>query len=370
MLRRKLKVKAKAHPDYLIMTCLALLVVFGLTMLASASSNLGKIKFDDTYYYLKHQLIYGLIPGALGFFFLSRIYYRSYEKFAVVFLIVSIVLLSLVFTPLGVTAKGANRWLSFGPITFQPGEIVKITFILYLAAWLSKGKERQKNFLRGFLPFVLIIGSLAALLLGQPATSTAAILIGTALIIYFMSGARWLYVLGFGLVGALIFLSLIYTTPYRWERIKAFLDPNSNIQTTGYHLNQARIAIGSGGLTGVGFGKSTTKISYLPEPVGDSIFAIIAEEFGFIGASVMATLFLFLILRIFLLSRKTADGFARLILIGFGTLIAFQVFIHIGAISGLLPLTGTPLPFVSYGGTALAVFMSMGGIAVNISKYV
>lgn len=369
MLRRKLKARRTGHPDYFIMVCLALIVAFGLVMLASASSNLGKVKFNDTYYYLKHQLIYGLIPGIFGFFIVSRIYYRRYEKLALVFLIVSVALLSLVFTPLGITAKGASRWLSFGPITFQPAEIVKITFILYLAAWLGRDKERPKSFLKGFLPFMLIIGSVTVLLLNQPATSTAAIMLAASLVIYFMSGARWIYSLGFALAGAALFLGLIYITPYRWERVKAYLNPETDIETTGYHLNQARIAIGSGGLTGVGFGQSTTKISYLPEPIGDSIFAVVAEEFGFIGGIALILIFFTLVLKIFLLSRRCPDKFGQLLLLGFGTLIAVQTFIHIGAISGLLPLTGTPLPFISYGGTALAVFLTMGGIIVNISKY-
>ncbi len=368
-MRRKLKVKSKARSDYLIMTCLALLVAFGLAMLASASSHLGTTKFGDPYYYLKHQLIYGLSIGLIGYFIMSKIYYRRLEKYALVALIISIGLLALVFTPLGVQAKGAARWLALGPITFQPSEIVKLTFIIYLAAWLSGEREREKKLWTGFLPFLLVLGLIAGLLLYQPSTSAAAIFIFTALAVYFAGGARLRYLTLIGITALLGLLLIIYLTPYRWERILSFLEPETNLETTGFHRSQALIAIGSGGLKGVGFGQSTTKISYLPEPIGDSIFAVAAEEFGFIGSSVIILIFFILVLRIFLLARRCPDKFGQLLLTGFGILIAIQTFIHVGAISGLLPLTGTPLPFVSYGGTALAVFMTMGGIIVNISKY-
>jgi len=369
MFRRKLQIRKRGHPDYLIIACLAILVVFGLAMLASASSNLGKIRFGDTYYYLKHQIMYGLSFGLVGFFLVSKIYYRRYEKLALVFLLIAIGLLALVFTPLGVDVKGATRWLSFGPITFQPAEIAKLAFIIYLAAWLGKHLERQKSFWQGLVPLLLVIALVTGLLLRQPATSTVVILIAIALIVYFVSGAKLTHIAGVSLLALAVLLMVIYLTPYRWDRIQNFLEPESDLEAGGFHLNQALIAIGSGGTLGVGYGESTTKISYLPEPVGDSIFAVIAEELGFIGSSALIIVFLILILRLFILANRTRDKFGQLLLVGFGSLLALQSFMHIAAISGLVPLTGTPLPFISYGGTALAVFMTMGGIAVNISKY-
>ena len=369
MIFGKSRVKKRGSPDYLIIACVLILVIFGLLMLSSASSHLGKSKFNDTYYYLKHQIIYGLSLGILGFFLMSRIYYRRLEKLAVPFLLISIVLLILVFTPLGVATKGAARWVGLGPVSFQPSEIVKMTFLIYLASWFASRDERKRTFKQGLVPFLSMLGVISALLLRQPSTSTAVILLATALIAYFMSGSKVSYIFGVTLVSALALLTIIYATPYRRERIQSFLSPNENIEASGFHLNQALIAIGSGGLAGVGYGQSTTKVSFLPEPVGDSIFAIIGEELGFIGSALLITVFLILILRILSLSRKAPDKFAELILISFGTLIAIQTFVHIAAISGLLPLTGTPLPFISYGGTALAVFMTMGGIIVNISKY-
>ncbi|MDO8430190.1 MAG: putative peptidoglycan glycosyltransferase FtsW [bacterium] len=356
-------------PDYVVIFSTIFLVIFGLVMLMSASSNLGKVKFGDSYFYLKHQLISGLIFGILGFWLTSRFYYRYYQNFAVVFLMISIILLLLVFTPLGMTSGGATRWLHLGPFTFQPSELLKIFFIIYLASWLGSKSYRQHDFFGGFLPFLIILSLIGSLLLLQPSTSTAVILTVTALIIYFTSGAKISYIFSAIILGLIGFLIISYSTPYRWERIMSFINPSSNIQTSSYQINQALIAIGSGGLWGVGYGQSTTKLRYLPQPIDDSIFAVIAEELGFIGSIFVIFVFISLIIRIFLLSRKTSDEFGKLLLVGFGSLIALQAFMHIGAISGLIPLTGVPLPYISYGGTALAIFMTISGIIVNISKY-
>lgn len=360
----------KSHkPDYLIVFCLAFLVIFGLITLASASSNLGQAKFNNSLYYLKHQIFYGLSLGLLGFAAAYKIRYRHYEKIAIFLLILSVAMLVLVFTPLGFEAGGAERWIRFGPLTFQPAEILKITFILYLAAWLARQGERHSSFYKGFLPLFVVLAIVAGLLFKQPATTTVVIIIASALIVYFVSGAKFRYIVAAGLAGMVVVALLVYFTPYRFQRVMNFLQPNANPLAGGYHINQALIAIGSGGLTGVGFGQSTTKIQFLPEPIGDSIFAVMAEELGFIGSFALIAVFAVLVLRILFLARKTRDKFGKLLLIGFGSLVGIQVFINIAAISGLIPLTGVPLPFISYGGTNLAVFMTMGGIIVNISKY-
>jgi Bacterial cell division membrane protein len=254
-------------------------------------------------------------------------------------------------------------------ISFQPGELLKLTLIIYIASWLSKDARRSLQFGKGFIPFLIIIGIIATLLILQPSTSTVAMLTLTGFGMYFVSGAKLRYIAGLLACMALALALITIITPYRFERVKNFLDPTSDPMRGGFHLNQAQIAIGSGKVFGVGFGNSTTKLGYLPEPLGDSIFAIIAEELGFIGSSVLVSAFLILVLRIFLLARRAPDVFGELLLVGFGTLIALQTIVNIAAISGLLPLTGTPLPFISYGGTALAIFMTMGGIIANISKY-
>ncbi len=361
--------KPGGAPDYLIILVTFFLVIFGLVMVASASSELAQKNFGDSYFYLKHQIYYGLSIGLVGFFFASKIYYKNYQKIAVPLLIFTIVGLILVFTPLGVKAGGASRWLQFGPLIFQPSEILKITFVAYLAAWLSGNEARKTGFWGGFVPFLVICGLVAALLILQPSTSVVAILMFTALGLYFISGARLSYIFGAIILGIMALALIAYSSPYRWQRIVGFLNPQENTQGTTYHINQSLIAIGSGGIFGVGYGQSTTKILYLPEPIGDSIFAVIGEEFGFVGAMVLVAAFLALVIRGFILSRRIYDGFGQLLLVGFSFLIGIQAFVHIGAISGLIPLTGIPLPYISYGGTALAVFMTISGIMVNISKY-
>ena len=360
--------RRRRKSDLIIVFCTFFLVIAGLVMLASASSNLGKIRFDDTYHYLKHQLMFGVSFGLIGFFLASKIYYRFYEKIAVILILVGLGLLLLVYTPFGLQTGGAERWIQLGPISFQPAEFMNIAMIVYLAAWLRK-KERTKKAIKGLVPFLIVVGLTTYLLLKQPSTSSAAILLAVSLIIYFASGTKFSHVLAIILIGVIAFGSVIYLSPYRWERVQSFLNPEANQLSSGYHINQTLIAIGSGGLWGVGYGQSTTKIKYLPEPIGDSIFAVIAEEMGFVGTGVLMGIFLLLILRTFQVAARARDKFGHLLLVGFGSLIAIQAFVNIAAVSGVIPLTGAPLPFISYGGTALVSFMTIAGIINNVSKY-
>lgn len=355
--------------DYTIVFCVVFLILIGLVMLASASSHLAQLRFGDTYYYLRHQIFYGLSFGIIGFLVTTRIYYRVYERLSFILFLISIGFLLLVFTSFGVKAGGAERWLQFGSVIFQPSEFLKITLIMYLSAWLARQKERSWSFRRGILPFIVIMGGVTFLLLQQPSTSTAIILLLTALGIYFASGARVSYILGAISVSAIILGAIIYTSPYRWARVQTFLNPDQNTQSTGYHINQTLISIGNGGLWGVGYGQSTTKVRYLPEPIGDSIFAVIAEEIGFVGVMVLIGIFFLFIVRSFYIAACTNDSFGQLMAIGFGLLIAIQSFVNIASVSGVIPLTGAPLPFISYGGTALAVFMTISGILNNISRF-
>lgn len=365
-MRRSIKTNT---PDYFFIALVVLLVIFGLVMLASASSDLAKALFGNSYYYLLHQIYYGLSFGIIGFAAGALVPFRNLAKFAIPLLVVGIILLILVFTPLGLKLKGSERWIAFGPVTFQPGEFMKLAFLIFLAAWISKNKERSTSFARGFIPFLILIGLVAGLLVLQPSTTIAVIIFLASAVMYFAAGARLKFLLWSGGLVALCVAGLILVTPYRMERINAFFHPNSDPLGATYHINQAQTAIGSGGLWGVGYGESTTKVKYLPEPIGDSIFAVIGEELGFAGAMGMIALFGLFIWRGMRIALKTSDLFGRLMVTGFVSLIGIQAFINIGAISGIIPLTGVPLPFVSYGGTALAVFLTMSGIIVNISKY-
>ncbi len=361
----------KSHqPDYFLASTILLLLVAGLVILTSASSELGRIKFGDSFYYLKHQIMFGLSLGLAGFLAAYFIPYKRYKNAAFALLIFSIILLALVFTQLGVTAGGASRWLRFGPLVFQPAEFVKLAFILYLAAWLSNTKmNRDKDFWTGFMPFILISGFIAALLVLQPATSTVMILMGAGMVMYFISGAKLSHIAIVIMAGIAGLSLVILSTPYRLQRVMTFFNHEKDASGAAYQINQSLNAIGSGGLFGVGYGRSTTKIGSLPGPIDDSIFAVAAEELGFVGAGFLVILFGLLVFRLFWLARNLRDKFGQLILVGFGSLVAFQSLVNMGAISGLLPLTGVPLPFISYGGTALAVFLTLSGIVLNISKY-
>ena len=365
--------KSGHRPDYTFLSCVVLLVIFGLVMLSSASSDLGKNKFNDTYYYLRHQILYGLSFGIVGFLIASRLHYRYWQKIATLLLIINVIALILVFTPLGVPHGQAKRWLDIGPISIQPSELLKFVFMVYLAAWLaSRGKSdnRQKKFFTGYLPFLAICGLVGFLVFSQPSTTTTGIILFSALLVYFASGAKLRYILLTIILGvAGVYMLLNVTKDYRLERLINFMQQETNLQTKGFHLNQSLIAIGSGGWFGVGFGKSIAKSTYLPEPIGDSIFAVIAEELGFIGVLVLMAIFLVLIIRGLSIAKNSRDQFARLAVIGFISVIAIQTAIHLAANSGLMPLTGVPLPFISYGGSSLAVFLTMAGAIGNISKY-
>ncbi|HUY69632.1 MAG TPA: putative peptidoglycan glycosyltransferase FtsW [Candidatus Tyrphobacter sp.] len=358
----------KKQVDLIILISLILLVVFGLIELSSASSDLGKVVFNDAYYYLKHQIFYGLSFGVLGFLIGVLVPYKRYKKITPLLLIINLVFLLALFTPLGVSSGGAERWLKLGPIIFQPTELLKITLVLYLAAWFSNGRMNRRNFLEGFLPFIAIVGFIGLLLLFQHSTSAAVILTLAALAIYFVGGANPKYLAAIFASGFLVLALAVWLTPYRFARIATFLHPSENAQGSSYQINQSLISIGSGGFWGVGYGQSEIK-RYLPARIDDSIFAVLAEEFGFVGSTFLIAAYLLLIIRGYLLARDTKDSFARLILVGFSTILGVQVFIHIGANTGLIPLTGVPLPFISYGGTSLAIFITMAGMMLGISKY-
>lgn len=358
----------RSAPDYVFIFLLTVLVVFGLVMLTSASSDLAKAQYGDSFYYLTHQILFGLLPGLAGFlvgFFLD---YKVWQKISLYLLIASVVFLVLVFTPLGFQAYGADRWLHILGFGFQPSEFAKLAVILYIASWLSKTSVRRHNFREGTLPFFIILMMVVLPIVLQPATTTVVLIVSSALIMYLVAGAK-LKSLAFIIIVGLLALALLITiTPYRFQRVFSFLHPNSDTLGKTYQINQSLIAIGSGGLWGVGYGRSTTKLHYLPEPMGDSIFAVIAEELGFIGSVGLIALFLLFVWRGMKIAKRAPDLFSQLTIVGFVSLIGLQAFVHMGAVSGLLPFTGIPLPFTSYGGTALAVFLTMSGIIVNVSR--
>ena len=347
------------------------LIVFGLVMLASASAPGGYDKFGDSYYYVKHQVVFGLIPGLFGMFIMSRIPHAFWKRHAMGLLLASVVLLVLVFIPGFSAGIGtAHSWVSVGGwFSFQPSEIVKLTFLFYLCAWLAaRGEEGMKDLSSGFVTFALALGGVMALLIAEPDIGTMSILAGMAVAVYFAAGAPILYVGGLIGGGIAALAALIGLAPYRAARFMTFLNPELDPQGIGYQMRQALIAIGSGGIWGRGLALSRQKFNYLPEPMGDSIFAIIAEEFGFIGSVSLLIMLLLFYLRGIIIIRDVHDLFGKLLGFGALLLIIVQAIVNIAAISGVMPLTGIPLSFISYGGSSLAITLLEIGVILNISK--
>ncbi len=338
-------------------------------MLASASWPLGFDRFQDGYYFLKHQLIFGLLPGVVGCLVAMRVPYDKFRAFSPHMLALSLLLLTLVFIP-GLSADfGTSKsWISLGSLSFQPSELVKLTFLIYLAAWLEKRARHEiKTLAEGLLPFLTVLAVIATLLILQPDTGTLAIIVLTAVVVYFMAGAPLHHLFGLVFVGTGAFALLIKFSPYRANRVLTFLHPELDPLGVGYHINQAMLAIGSGGIFGRGYGHSLQKFQYLPEVAGDSIFAVMAEELGFVLVSAFILGYVLYIFRGFYIAERAPDAFGRYLLIGIMTWFGFQAFVNIGAMVGLMPITGVPLPFVSYGGTALAVSLTAAGIVLNVS---
>ncbi|EKE22017.1 MAG: hypothetical protein ACD_7C00079G0002 [uncultured bacterium] len=362
--------KETKQMDKTLLTIILMLSVFGLMMISSASVLYSQTRFNDPNYFLSHQFIYGFLPGILVLYIFSRIDYHFWRKFAVPFFIISIVALILVFIPqIGKNIYGASRWINLGPISFQPSEMAKLSIILYLAAWLtSKGKEGVRDIYEGMLPFLGILAVMSFLIIKQPDTGTLAVVILISVVMFFISGANLSHIWGIFLGGSVILAGLIAVAPYRLNRILVFLNPEHDPQGVGYQITQALLAVGSGGVLGVGLGHSRQKFNYLPEPVGDSIFAIVGEELGMLGAAIIVLTFVFFALRGLKIAKNAPDDFGKIMAVGIVGWVIFQAFVNISAILAIIPLTGIPLPFISYGGTSFVFLMVGMGILLNISK--
>lgn len=355
--------------DQILTITIFALIVFGLVMISSAGVAVSQYRFNDGYYFFKHQLFYGVLPGLLLMYLAQKIDYRIWKKFAFFLFAANLFFLVLVFIPgLGLKFQGASRWIQLGPFSFQPSEMLKLTMILYLAAWLEGKKDLRTDFFEGFVPFLAIIGVVSFLIMKQPDMGTLGVIVLVAMCVYFLSGAKTSHIAAMIGGGVVAFLALVKFESYRMNRLLVFLHPELDPRGIGYQINQALLAIGSGGIFGLGLGHSRQKFNYLPEPVGDSIFAIICEEIGLIGAVILILLFLVFAMRGFKIAKNAPDMFGRLVAVGITSWIIFQTLINISAISGLIPLTGVTLPFVSYGGTSLIFSMIGVGILLNISK--
>lgn len=345
------------------------LVVFGLVALTSASSPVGYEKFGDTYFYLKRQVLYGLLPGLLLFWLLIKIDYTKWQKFSWFIYAFSIVLLVLVFIPgIGNVINGSKSWINIGGYSFQPAEFAKLAIII-MAARLLSDKERDKsNWQFGLLPILAILAPAFGLILIQPDIGTLSIIVVILFAMLYVAQVPKKFLAVLGGLGVVVFIGLMLSAPYRMQRLTVFLHPELDPKGIGYHMNQAFLAIGSGGFWGFGLGHSRQKFQYLPEVSSDSIYAIIAEENGFLISAGLLILILIISWRGLFIAKSAPDDFGRLLVTGIMVWLAWQSFLNIGAMVGVLPLTGVPLPFVSHGGSALMTELAAVGIVAGVSR--
>lgn len=345
------------------------LVVFGFLIFTSASLGVlarDEVKFSNVAF---NQIFYGLFLGSIACIVFTRIDYHVWRKYAFWIFITSIFLTLLVFIDaLSLAHGGAKRWVNLRFITFQPSEFLKIGFIVYFSAWLSSIKTKVQTFKWGMMPFLIFMLVIGGILLAQPDTDTFAVIIFASLAMYVTAGAKWKHMALIMLMGIAIISILAFTRPYIMQRIQTMLDPSANTQTSGYQLRQSLIAVGSGQVWGRGFGQSIQKFEYLPEPIGDSVFAVAAEEFGFIGMIILLFVYTMFTLEGLRIANNAKDDFGKYLALGIVVMIISQAFLNIGGMIGILPLTGIPLPFISHGGTALFITLIKVGIIMNISR--
>ena len=353
-----------------------LLTIMGLVMLFSASFPSANYESGDPAYYLKRQGLFALL-GLAAMLAMARIDYHRLRGMTKILMYVSVFLLALVLVPgVGITQNGATRWLGkAGVLTFQPSEIAKLAIIVYFADSISKKKNLMENFKYGVRPYILILGFFAGLMLLEPHLSGTILIVGTGIVLMIVGGLdkRWIIggISGVAAVG-LIYVKLVEAgiISYGADRIRMWKDPWIDALDEGYQMCQSLIAIGSGGLTGVGLGKGRQKFLYLPEEHNDFIFAVVCEELGLIGATLVMLVFALLILRGFWIALQARDRFGALLVVGIMTQISLQTFLNIAVVSGLVPATGISLPFFSYGGTALALQLFEMGIVLSVSRQI
>ena len=370
---------AKNKPDYYLFAIVAVLILFGLAIIASVSASISP---DNPMFYLFRHIKRGLIPGLLLGFAAFKMPLPLLRKWSFALLLFSLFLTALVFVPgIGIHMGGATRWINLGLVTFQPSELLKLSFILYLAAWLAartaepESKKRELVFKKlgswsntTLFAFLAIMGIIVLLLIKQPDASTLVLIAACAFLMYFLAQTplkHSLLIIGLGICGLFF---LVGTGSYRFARMLVFWDRGTDPMGLGFQINQAIITIGSGGIFGTGFGMGIQR--FLPQPLADSIFAVFAEQAGFIGSSALIILFVLFFWRGWVIAKKSGDNFCKLTALGISFWIILQAFVHIGVSLGLVPVTGIPLPFISYGGTAMAISLIGVGILLNISKNV
>ena len=355
--------KTFAHkPDFILLFTSIALLLFGLLMVYNSSPVTALRDFGDPFYLARLQVIWAGVAAIAGFI-AYKINYKVLEKFGSLFIVVAIGLLLAVFIPgLGVEIYGAKRWISVGGFfSIQPAELVKLAYIIYLASWLSKKVK--------LAPFIFITLIISAIVIFQRDLGTTIIISVTGLLVYFLAGApikHFFTLIPAGFLTAAVF---ILGSDYRRARLMSFLDPSTDTQGGAYHINQILIALGSGGLFGVGLGQSRQKYGYIPEVTTDSIFAVVGNELGFLGTTVLIILFLVIVLRGIRIAQQTNDKFGKLLAAGIALWLGIQTIINIAGMVALLPITGVPLPFLSYGGSSLVSTVVGVALLLNISRF-
>ena len=338
-------------------------------MVYSASAVWANFKFDDSFFFAKRQLLFAGV-GVVAMFVIMNVDYWTWRSWSKVILLVCFLLLIVVLIPgVGLVRGGARSWLGIGAFSIQPSEFMKIAMIAFLAKYLSENQKLVTSFRKGLVPSLSLVFLAFGLIMLQPDLGTGVVMVGTCVVMIYVAGAKISHFVGLGLLGVLGFLALIASAPYRIKRITAFLDPWQDPLGSGFQIIQSLYAIGPGGLLGIGLGQSRQKHYYLPEPQTDFIFSILAEELGFIGGTFVILLFSLLLWRGVRIALGAPDLFGSFLGIGIIAMIAIQVCINIGVVTGLMPVTGITLPFLSYGGSSLTLMLMAVGVLLNISRY-
>lgn len=361
--------KQTEQPDYTLFIVILLLLIVGMFMVYSSSYVWADYRYGDPFYFVKRQLLFAG-TGVFAMLALMRIPYHTWQKYVKLILFICFVLLILVLIPgIGLIRGGAQSWIGVGAFSIQPSEFMKLGLILFLAAYLTYNQKYITSFKKGFLPPVLLVFVSFGLIMLQPDLGTGVVLVLTCMVMIFVAGARLSHFFGLATLGLIGFVFLILSAPYRINRITAFLNPWEDPLGDGFQIIQSLYAIGPGGLMGVGFGNSLQKYFYLPEPQTDFIFAILGEELGFIGGTLVLGLFFLLFLRGIQVALRAPDAFGRFLALGIVSMITIQVMINISVVIGLIPVTGITLPFLSYGGSSLTLTLCSVGVLLNISKF-
>ena len=365
-----IKARSPKSVDLILLGLIGTLLLVGFFIFSSAALALLARDGASFQSVVTSQFFFGVVGGVSALVILSSIYYRTWRQYALYIFIAGVLATLAVFIPgVGMTHAGATRWLDLGFTTVQPSEFLKIAFVIYIATLLSGTHKAIDSWKAGLLPFAGVLGVVCVVMLSLPDTDTFMIMVVAGMAMFITAGGKWRHILLLALTGVLMLAILAMVRPYVKDRLLTYLNPTSDPQGSGYQIQQSLIAVGSGGWFGRGYGQSIQKFEYLPEPIGDSIFAVYAEEFGFIGSILLIILLAGFTFRGYKIATQAEDVFGMLLVVGIMTLIVSQAFLNIAAMVGVAPLSGLPLPFISHGGTALLVTLASLGIVLNVSKY-